>query len=759
MFYSARVRFWSQQFGLTINHGLSGTTCIGKITDNFIKLKAKVESIDATKLLEEMRNDVQNMFKWKREAALRIALEAEKLASEHIYERYVKFKYANAKRIVDSRIGGNIAANATALELTLHPNFGSTRVNTHHSAVQIPANVYEESSSLVNAIKWSEGLTQLFRNNLGLDHKLSWQYFASSEGFMRLFPAHKWRSPLGPRGEILDFFDSRVRPWYIQAAVHPKDIVILLDVSGSMTGQRREIARNVVLNILDSLNDDDFINVLKFSTEVDGISECFGNSTLVSAIKPNIREFKERLEGMNTSEIANFTLALTHAFELLNSIHHQKKGASCNQAIMLVTDGAPDTFQSVFEQYNWPRIPIRVFTYLVGKEVTETREVNWMACHNRGYYTHVANLAEVREQVQLYIPVMSRPLVLSGNATRPVVWTAAYADLSYLPLSNWLWEERSKESIRAGIRSKLGVYDDVSRGTTTSSSLSSSKVPLFTTIATPVFDTKNTTNITARVLVKNMWTEEDREIRTANLLGVAGVDVPISEIQRLVPPYKLGVNAYSFAITNNGMLLWHPDLRPLFEGLLKPFYHSVNFLQAELPDRDNEPLPSILKNMVDRLVGWRKATVRIHMDNMRRVVTRSHNYYFGPLESSPFSLGISLPSPYGKYRVDGQVEVKRKDYDYSSYFEGSEWHVHPDWVYCEAPVTATPETPEEAIRVFLTQVRTTSSVRWKASSTRPRLYDQLTCEKDLVQSLVFDANATKIDSLNCGLTKTPKEYG
>ena len=700
-----------------------------------------------------MRSDVQNMFKWKREAAVRIALEAERLASEHVYEKYVKFKYANAKRLVDARTTINVPLNATAMELSEHPNFGKVGVNTFHSAVQIPANVYEEGSQLVNSIKWSEGLTQLFRNNLGLDHKLSWQYFASSDGFMRIFPAHRWRAPTGPRGEMLDFFDARVRPWYIQAAAHPKDVVILLDVSGSMTGQRREIAKNVVLNILDSLNDDDFVNVLKFSTDVEGISECFGNATLVPAIKPNIREFKDRLEGMNTSEIANFTLALTHAFELLNSVHHQNKAANCNQAIMLVTDGAPDTFQSVFEQYNWPRIPIRVFTYLVGKEVTETREVNWMACHNRGYYTHVANLAEVREQVQLYIPVMSRPLVLSGNASRPVVWTSAYADVTFLPLSNWLWDERSKERIRATIRARIQGTEDALK-----EPQMATKVSLTTTVATPVFDTKNTTNITVRVLVKNMWEEEEREIRTANLLGVAGVDVPISEIQRLVPPYKLGVNAYSFAITNNGMLLWHPDLRPLYQGLLKPFYNSVNFLQAEIPDKENEPLPSILKNMIDRLIGWRKANVRIHMDNMRRVVTRSHNYYYGPLESSPFSLGISLPSPYGKYRVDGQVEVKRKDDDYSSYFEGSEWHVHPEWVYCEAPITATPETPEEAVRVFLAQVRTTNSVRWKTSSTRPRLYEQLTCEKDLVQSLVFDAKATKIDPLKCGQPKKPSEY-
>ena len=40
-------------------------------------------------------------------------------------------------------------------------------------------------------------------------------------------------------------------------------MVILLDISGSMMGLRKNIALNVVSYILDTLTDDDFVNVLK----------------------------------------------------------------------------------------------------------------------------------------------------------------------------------------------------------------------------------------------------------------------------------------------------------------------------------------------------------------------------------------------------------------------------------------------------------------------------------------------------------------
>ena len=52
-------------------------------------------------------------------------------------------------------------------------------------------------------------------------------------------------------------------------------MIILLDVSGSMTGLRKEIAKHVVINIMETLSEDDFLTVLKFADETPPLVHCF----------------------------------------------------------------------------------------------------------------------------------------------------------------------------------------------------------------------------------------------------------------------------------------------------------------------------------------------------------------------------------------------------------------------------------------------------------------------------------------------------
>lgn len=60
---------------------------------------------------------------------------------------------------------------------------------------------------------------------------------------------------------------------YIQAATSPKDIIIVVDISGSMKGLKLTIAKHTINTILDTLGENDFVNII-------AVLRLFGNSAV-----------------------------------------------------------------------------------------------------------------------------------------------------------------------------------------------------------------------------------------------------------------------------------------------------------------------------------------------------------------------------------------------------------------------------------------------------------------------------------------------
>nr|CAD7570715.1 unnamed protein product [Timema californicum] len=687
---------------------------MSEIQKKYHDLDAEVTRKDGLILIREMAAEVKNMMDIKMNAVLRIMDSAEQIAMSHKFEPSISIKYCNARRINVYGSDGRLADGSREVTLTPNRHFDQLAVNTSLSSVLMPADVADTDAVVKNAIEWSGYLDPLFENNYETDPSLSWQYFGSSSGFLRRYPAIKWPPDELSARSPQDMFDFRSSSWYIDASTSPKDIVILLDSSGSMTGQRREIAKSVVEAILDTLGNNDFVAVFKFSDQTEELVSCF-KDMLVQANTENIRELKNALDSTKSENIANFSSALITAFEILQKYNKTGQGSQCNQAIMLLTDGPPYSFTDIFKLYNWPHMPVRVFTYLIGRDSHNAQEMNAMACDNKGYYVRVSSEGEAREKVLNYVSVMARPMVMYQN-DHPIQWTPVYT---------------------GGKASNIQSESDTDG-------------QLMTSVSTPIFDRRNYTR------------------RVANLLGVVGTDVPIQQIKKLVPPYKLGVNGYSFIITNNGHVLYHPDLRPLiknwngqFQETLKPEYNSVDLTEVELVDTDGGPrenntlLLDMRHDMIDQKEGETEISLKIHYDDMKRVTTRRYKYFYNPIDGTPFSLGLAIPDGYGMYEVLAEQEIKHSSINVTEYFKGSNWKVHPDWVYCEYNYASEHrfKSPEEQVFHFLAKTRNPG---WKWMSLRPRSplkdtphstmkkmeKDSYFCDKTLMQSLVLDAYAT-----------------
>ena len=241
-------------------------------------------------------------------------------------------------------------------------------------------------------------------------------------------------------------YDPRTRSWYTEAMTSPKDIIILLDSSGSVLQLKRKVAAHIVNNILDTLNDNDFVNIYLFANSTRPLVPCF-KDTLVQANEENLRLLRETLDNYKPTFQAEIETGLAKAFTLLKEMRQKKVGSECNQAIMLITEEAffRKDQKEFFMKYNWnDSTPVRVFTYLLEKNEGDAHLLEWVACSNKGYFVNISLSQEAREKVLPYLNVMSRPLnkAHKDNPKREeFIWSYLYIDLADRRYTNWLWRK------------------------------------------------------------------------------------------------------------------------------------------------------------------------------------------------------------------------------------------------------------------------------------------------------------------------------
>lgn len=324
------------------------------------------------------------------------------------------------------------------MELSRDTHFYNISVNTNHSSVHVPTNVYDHSLNSLKVIKWTQELDDIFVKNYRADPALSWQYFGSETGILRHYPAKSWEDR--DVTTDVDVYDCRKRSWYIETATCSKDIIILLDNSGSMYKFLSFLAELTIKSILDTFSNNDFFNIYTFSNLTAPLEPCFADE-LVQATPENIRVFKNKIKKLAPANYANESIireAFEKAFGILKNYRDKRNcnESTCNQGIMYVADSFQGNYTDIFRELNrFPtengteRIPVRIFTYLLGKEPNKVKEMKAMACENRGDFQHIQTLDEVAEKVLEYVKIIAAPLVLQ-NVKHPPTWTHAFKDVT-----------------------------------------------------------------------------------------------------------------------------------------------------------------------------------------------------------------------------------------------------------------------------------------------------------------------------------------
>jgi Ca-activated chloride channel family protein len=191
----------------------------------------------------------------------------------------------------------------------------------------------------------------------------------------------------------------------------PKDVVFVMDRSGSMAGEKIRQAREALTQALGSLNPKDRFNIVDFSSEATQFDR-----ELVEATPENRARANRYIEGIKAAGSTNISEALEMAFASI------QRDPIRVPMILFATDGLPTVGEQNMEKIlekaraKNPQAPdqTRVFVFGVGNDVN-TQFLDKLADEHRGARDYVAPEEKIEAKVSLLMEKISNPVL--GNLT------------------------------------------------------------------------------------------------------------------------------------------------------------------------------------------------------------------------------------------------------------------------------------------------------------------------------------------------------
>ena len=191
--------------------------------------------------------------------------------------------------------------------------------------------------------------------------------------------------------------------------ITPKDIVIVLDHSGSMSGKKLEQAKKAVSFILKNLNAKDRFNVVAYN---DSVEPFF--SGLTDATGPKVAEASDRLDRITAGAGTNIHEALQVAMKMLPD-DPKDKAAKRPAYVIFMTDGLPTVGKTREEDILKDTQEVndtgaRLFAFGVGYDVN-VRLLDKLVRDNRGRSDYVKEKEPVEAKVSSLYAKIKNPVM------------------------------------------------------------------------------------------------------------------------------------------------------------------------------------------------------------------------------------------------------------------------------------------------------------------------------------------------------------
>ena len=202
------------------------------------------------------------------------------------------------------------------------------------------------------------------------------------------WPANEW---------CTEDYDPRFRPWYAQSASGPKDVIVVIDISGSMSaGQRISMAKEAVAKIIKTMWWSDHATIVLFDDRTKVYEPLSGQRLVLAPMTTEEKEHMSEWAELNIRDggiVGFFDVAFDTAFDIFDN---SPATSACNKVILFMTDGQSSVNYNSVQTKAQGR-GVRIMTYALGNGA-EQATCKRLACENHGVFSAVGdnqNLAVV----------------------------------------------------------------------------------------------------------------------------------------------------------------------------------------------------------------------------------------------------------------------------------------------------------------------------------------------------------------------------
>jgi len=285
-------------------------------------------------------------------------------------------------------------------------------VNKDYFGYNLPAG--DLSQRAKGEICSTNNLVPLFKEEAAVHKDISWNFMGMQEtGLYRNYPAiYQCRT----EAQCSGCSDPRFRSWYAEAASGPKDVILVLDTSGSMQDHGRITKmREAASWVVNTLSTHDHAAVVSYSS----VAKAYPTDGLMTKMDVVGRaKVKDHISDLAASGATNMEAGITRAFQIMAASGRAGRTSKCSKVMLFLTDGERSNGRNpvdvAHEMNAGGDAQMRIFTYSFGGGA-DVKEMKALACQNQGVWQAVPDDGDLKQIMAGYFLYLSAGLDANSN--------------------------------------------------------------------------------------------------------------------------------------------------------------------------------------------------------------------------------------------------------------------------------------------------------------------------------------------------------